>query len=204
MLLGLAPQSPRYTKPQLRTGVSTVIVYCKTSFGYYVGAGDIVAESSTSLIILTAKHVIVHNGGLTCKLNNMGVNLFDGSKEHVKDYTFIPDHDLALLVITNPKIAFPIGGWAIPPDANTSLFIWGHPNGHFWLMSPAVTEDSSEYQRYIKDGTYLVNCHTCGHGDSGGGVYTTDGTLVGIVVARLVKDPDTLIVEPIQPAITYI
>ncbi|HMD03380.1 MAG TPA: serine protease [Candidatus Baltobacteraceae bacterium] len=148
------------------------------------GAGTIVGRSGDgALLVLTAHHVIarvarprvyVHDesGAQTSSA------LWRTGIAHPARVLATSSEDLALLEFW----PYPDDHYALAPVAELDDLphggnIVGHPNGALWTVSP--------YRLLVDDGeTFVVDCPSCGPGDSGGGVFDDAGRLDGIVVTR--------------------
>jgi len=156
-----------------------------------VGAGEIVARRADGvLLVLTARHVIdeiakphvyVREGD---EPGTPFATLWQSRPGRPLDVIALaPDVDLALVAFRPKRFdeyAVATLGDEASPDSGEVI---GDPNSAVWMTSPFRLLAASS-------GTYIVDCHTCGPGDSGGGVFDEQGHLAGIVVRQRV-DPGT-------------
>ncbi|MBD5632948.1 MAG: trypsin-like peptidase domain-containing protein [Candidatus Eremiobacteraeota bacterium] len=158
-----------------------------------VGAGEIVGRRPDGwLVVLTARHVVEKMAEPSVYLREEETpgerfsELWlarDGRTASV--IAEASDADLAL-VSFRPRAA---DAYAVAklvsggtPDSGDVI---GDPNGEMWIASPFhFLESASD--------TYVVECSTCGPGDSGGGVFDDSGRLAGILIKQRV-DPSKIV-----------
>ena len=154
-----------------------------------LGAGEIVGRRGDgSLIVLTARHVVD-------KIDRPLVYLRDGDEpgSRFSDLwqsrrgrpgnvlALSPDADLALVTF-RPRYADTYAIATLSDESRPSDGeILGDPNGVLWTTSPfRFLEAAAD--------TFVVDCVTCGPGDSGGGAFDYRGRLTGILIRQRV-DP---------------
>jgi hypothetical protein len=150
----------------------TVIVGTRTpdSTGY-LGAGVIVAARDGLLTIVTAKHIVAHDG-----------RRFVVFREGIGRYAarVVPDgeHDLALVFVRAlPGVSYRVAHVAAVTFSNGQRFIvMGHPGEGSWVASPGLAQGHSQ--------TTLLFCPTCDRGDSGAGAFDRAGVLRGLIVSK--------------------
>lgn len=151
----------------------TVIVSTRTSLHTaYMGAGVIVAVDRRRIKILTAKHIIAHNGEKFVIFPDHTVR---------KALRVVParDRDLALVYVRAPLKKYTSARLAAQTFASGDHFIvMGHPGAQSWTASAGVAE------RHLR--TTLLFCPSCAKGDSGAGAFDRSGLLHGIVVRKAI------------------
>ena len=170
---------------------SAVMVLAKAGSGYAIGAGVVVGVSGSHVRVLTARHV-VQSDDLRVALDGV---LYPGRLAR----TFAP-RDLALIDVVAPAGAM----WAQParagvlPEGGAALAIWGEDASGLELRPARLV--AAAYVQPGFDGAYLaVDCTTCGFGDSGGGVFTSDGRLVGIYSGKFKTSDGTVVAIVAEP-----
>jgi hypothetical protein len=158
-----------------------------------IGAGEIVGRRPNgALLVLTARHVVENIAQPRVYLREdtaPGASFASiwsrtrGRIAHVIAVasdadlalvSFRPQYDDAYAVATLADDGRPAGGDVI-----------GDPNGALWTTSPFAFIESA-------NDTYVVDCATCGPGDSGGGVFDDRGRLAGILVKQRI-DPAKIV-----------
>lgn len=152
----------------------TVIVATRTSdHAGYAGAGVIVAARHGVLTIVTAKHIIAHEGRHFVIFPNYAGRL---AARVVRD----PHHDLALVYVhAVPGISYRVARIARNGFSSGQRFIvMGHPGMMSWYASAGVAEKHLH--------TTLLFCPSCDRGDSGAGAFDAAGLVRGIVVTKAI------------------
>jgi hypothetical protein len=158
-----------------------------------LGAGEIVGERPDGmLLVLTARHVVD-------KLARPSVYLRDARSagaafgelwqthagRRASVVALAPDTDLALVAF-RPRAYDTFAVATLAPSGLPGFgSIVGDPNGALWTTSPF---------RFLErtDDTFVVECATCGPGDSGGGVFDASGRLAGILIRQRI-DPANIV-----------
>jgi hypothetical protein len=86
--------------------------------------------------------------------------------------------DLALLLVpASPRDSITVAPFALEPIAQSGSVV-GAAYGKSWSVSPYryVSADTA--------GSFLIDCATCGPGDSGGGAFDARGRLAGMLVSE--------------------
>jgi Trypsin-like peptidase domain len=152
----------------------TVIVATQTSsHSAYMGAGVIIADRKGMLTILTAKHIIAHQGEhVVVFANHHG--------RYAARVIPAPDADLALIYVrAAPGLKYSvatIGSRSF--NSGETFVVMGHPGAKNWTASPGVAEEHLHET--------LLFCPTCDRGDSGAGAFDKRGRLRGIVVTKAI------------------
>jgi S1-C subfamily serine protease len=158
------------------------------------GAGEIVdRRPDGTLVVVTARHVVEDSKALEVFVRNgatpgIGFDAFaqTGLAHRATLIAYAANVDLALVAFA------PTGrdDYTLAPIATDDIkaapvpgVVIGDPNGSLWTVSPYTFLESQAT-------TFDFDCHTCGPGDSGGGVFNANGELLGIVVQQRVEDED--------------
>ncbi|MBV9272198.1 MAG: trypsin-like peptidase domain-containing protein [Candidatus Eremiobacteraeota bacterium] len=150
----------------------TVMVATRVGGHAFVGAGVIVGVRNGQLQIVTARHVIEHDGEhIVYFTPHLGTR--------VKKVVLSHKDDLALLSVKAiDGVTYSVGRFAKSElQTGTPFVVMGHPGLHAWLASTGLAE---KHQRQT-----LLFCPTCDRGDSGAGVFDRNGGLLGIVVLKV-------------------
>ncbi len=173
-LFALALPATAQTPSRSHDGAVVVVAHGSQNDG--VGAGSVVAVAGNQIRVLTAKHVATF-GPLTVR--------FDGGIEaQAKIVELIPGRDLALIdASVDPAFASslhvaPVGR----PRAEEQVHVWGSGIDGPALEPGAVEPISAELPDGPARSRYALACRLCHEGDSGGGVFASDGTLVGVFI----------------------
>lgn len=169
--------------PDPRT--STVIVQQELAPGWPVqtGAGVIVAASGDTVQILTAAHLFRDQKGqvrtITGVVGFYGKTGGIGETSDIIQIMFSTTADLAVVSVVAPRSPYTVARLAETlPDVGDALVVVGHPQGkQLFVESPAAV-----ISRNVVTYDFAFRCDTCAPGDSGGGVFNSDGALVGIEV----------------------
>ncbi|HYK52109.1 MAG TPA: serine protease [Candidatus Eremiobacteraceae bacterium] len=151
----------------------TVIVYSDNGTVTNIGSGVIVGQRNSSLEIVTAAHVVVGA--------NPRIQLDSGVTLGVVDVDRIAGFDLAVLD-TRPYDGRTESASFGQPSAGEEVHIWGQRLTQRYVESQAsVTDLDPALPEGPADGRFAIDCTTCGHGDSGAGVFDAHGDLLGIL-----------------------
>jgi hypothetical protein len=157
-----------------------------------IGAGEIVGHRPDgTMLVVTARHVVEnisrprvylqadHESGTSF------TSIWQSRGRVARIVEIASDADLALVSFRPTTYdAFAVATLAAddrPGDGD----VIGDPNGALWTTSPFAFVERS-------DDTYVVDCATCGPGDSGGGVFNDRGRLAGILIRQRV-DPTRIV-----------
>jgi hypothetical protein len=157
------------------------------------GSGINLGVKDSTIRILTAWHLVKDGATVT-------VTFPDGDtyKAYASNIRQIDKRDVALISIPPPFRDQPIARLSRVPAYGTAFTGFGHTQNN---MLDKV-DGSLIYSR--DDGTVFAACDKCTYGDSGGGIFTDDGHVFGLMVAltRFVDptQPKILIFEPIPAA----
>jgi len=197
---------PTLASPAERVAVDeTVVVYAANGMQTNIGAGVIVGRRDGALVIATAAHVIaaanvIANGAVRVRLDS-------GEQLNVAEIDRIGGFDLALLKTAS------YDGWISSaalgqPSAGEDVYIWGHRLAQSYVESQAsITDVDPILPEGPADGRFAIECPTCGHGDSGAGVFDSRGRLLGILEgARRDQNGNIVYVEcePVAPIATLL
>jgi len=176
-------------------GDTSCIDQCLESNGCEVwisyGSGVFISNSE----VLTNHHVMEEalnrewtDRGFWGHLNSY-VESYSGTKtlvERVKWYE--EDDDVALIELNNPvsTVFIPPHGATGDLEPLTEVFTIGNPTNFKWTISKGwITNiDSTRFPRGISP-NFIFHSIPTGGGNSGGGVFTFDGKLVGLIAVRL-------------------
>jgi S1-C subfamily serine protease len=143
------------------------------------------------LTIVTAAHVAL--------LAGLHVTTMLGERLGIASVTPVAGYDLAI-VRTEPTRDRYVAASSASAGARAAVVVWGFPLS----ASPTASDGSviATAMAFPDDPTQThlaLDCATCGHGDSGGGVFAADGALLGIVTARWTSRARTVIqAEPLS------
>jgi S1-C subfamily serine protease len=159
-----------------------------------LGAGEIVSRRPDgTLVVLTARHVIESIATPRVYIRNdaePGVEFASFAQgagpRRATVIAYASNVDLALVAfrpLEDDDYAFAaLAADDRPASAKTGVVI-GDPNGFLWTVSRYTFLQNAS-------STFLLDCWTCGPGDSGGGVFNAAGRLVGILVQQRVEFDD--------------
>lgn len=141
-----------------------------------IGSGTIVAQSGTTIRIITAKHVATF-GALTIRFD-------DGTRLAAHLLSAMPDRDLAIIEAEVPiaMLASIHPATIAEPRAQDAIHVWGSGYNGPAFESGAVGRPGADLPDGAARGRYALACELCHEGDSGGGVFDTRGRLVGVYI----------------------
>lgn len=143
-----------------------------------VGSGVILRNDSHGFVILTARHVVRGRTNVTIVLPDSRLAIratrivMAGAEDLALVYAPLHDPRLGLAHFAKADL-----------QTRDKFIVVGHPGKYSWLVSTGVAE------RHIRH-IYLY-CPKCDRGDSGGGVFTMQGALTGIIVSKVFVDAPT-------------
>src|SRR5579862_2857960 len=140
-----------------------------------IGSAVVVSRDAQTLTLATVAHVVVPGRPL---------RILDSSRRafyQVLDVHVVQGYDLALIrVVAQP--GFPVQpaqfAAAQPGEA---IWVWGNPGGTFWTLSSGTVQSASAQIGSDPLPRVTIDCPSCTFGDSGGGVFSPDGKLIGIL-----------------------
>ncbi|MBO5788537.1 MAG: trypsin-like peptidase domain-containing protein, partial [Clostridia bacterium] len=153
--------------------------------GQKAGAGIVWRESEGGLYVLTCAHLLCEEGDIT--VFPFGYTLPQyGEKAQL--IGTLPDYDLALLEIPKtPHLKVAKGGDT--PVSGTAIFALGNPLGKGSAVGYGVI--SAPYEAMGDEGSpqyyHRLDCHL-EKGNSGGGVYDSEGNVVGMVMGKVLGE----------------
>jgi S1-C subfamily serine protease len=161
-----------------------------------IGSGTIISSVEGETLILTASHVVEGSGPLTVEVFRFNLGF-----ERSRDASGFPrklvasivardvDADLAIIRIKG-QLAFPYvarmaSGEDEPPNGTTVTTI-GFDKGEklIGFSTRIKNVERIDLDKGGGDRPFLVTDHPPEHGRSGGGLFRTDGALVGVCVGR--------------------
>lgn len=166
-----------------------------------IGAGVVVASSPHTIRVLTARHVTQGgDGDVTVWIDGIG---YGGTV--VRTFAH---RDLAIvdtLVPEGVRGRVAVALLATHAETDDPIVVWGENDA-----GPRMANASIVSTRYaaLDDAQappmLAIACEQCRHGDSGGGIFSPAGRLIGILVARYVT-PDRHVVaivgEIVEPSL---
>ena len=144
-----------------------------------VGSGVIIRDDARGFAILTARHVVRGRTNVTIVLPDTMLAI------HASRIVISRADDLAMVFtpLHDPRL-HAAGFAAADLQTRDRFVVMGHPGKYSWAASPGVAE------RHIRH-IYLY-CPRCDRGDSGGGVFTMQGRLTGVITSKVLVDAPTL------------
>lgn len=196
LILLLAATAARGTAYDIAL-TSTVLITAPLPNGTAYAAGVIVRDD-TFLFVLTAAHVAQNQ--------DLKILTSGGEQLRVQSVQLFPGHDLALLQTTTASQQYPTPVLAPVTPSADELYLWGFPES----TSPARAVASiSDLSPVLPDGDangrFTIVCESCDHGDSGSGIFTREGRLIGILTAAWKNRRGVvrmIVAEPALPALS--
>lgn len=174
LVLAHALPTGAQTLSRSRDGAVVVVAHGTEADG--IGAGSVVGVAGGEVRIVTAKHVAT--------FGRLAVRFEGGVEAQARIAELVPGRDLALIdASVDPAFASslrvaPVGR----PRADEPVHVWGSGIDGPALEPGAVETLSGELPDGPARSRYALDCRLCHEGDSGGGVFTSDGTLVGVFI----------------------
>ncbi len=160
---------------------SSVSVSVTTSDGNSFGSGTIVGADSTNSYVVTCHHVIED-----AKLNSIMLTFSDGTKKQASFVGSDPKTDVAVLKVEDTT--HPVCNTILNNDqifAGENVYVIGNALGVYdFSVSTGCISQKAERQVTIPNfGTFdvLQTDAPINHGVSGGGMFDSHGTLVGMI-----------------------
>jgi serine protease DegS len=155
----------------------------------YVGSGVILGSDESGSLILTNRHVVDPTYSKDIAATRVGkasiaVTFIDGSIEEAKVWWIAPHGvDLALVTTSDEpgKMPVPRAFAASEPRIGERVFAVGNPHELNWSYTEGVVSGIREKKHGPVRLKILQTQAPINVGNSGGGLYTPDGGLVGIV-----------------------
>jgi hypothetical protein len=181
-------------RPIDRTNDGAVVVLGHPPGQIATGAGTIIAQSGTTIRVVTANHVAV--------FGNLTIRFEDGTEVPATTLVAFPSRDLAVIEASvDPARAETLHAAAVgTPRSNEPVHIWGSGNVGPALESGAIATVGDDLPDGPANGRYALNCDTCHRGDSGGGIFDASGALVGVYVGYFETDTARLSVAEELPS----
>jgi hypothetical protein len=148
------------------------------------GSGISLGVKDSKIRILTAWHLVKDSSTVT-------VTFRDGDtyKAYASNIRQIDKRDVALISIPPPFRNQPVAPLSRVPAYGTAFTGFGQ------TQDDTLDKVDGSLIYAQDDGTVLAACDKCTSGDSGGGIFTNDGQVFGLMVAI------THFVDPTQPKI---
>ncbi|HEV3153265.1 MAG TPA: serine protease [Candidatus Baltobacteraceae bacterium] len=162
-----------------------------------IGSGVVVARAGDVLTLATAAHLV---------RRGLPLQILDESRQdyyHVLGVSVVPGYDLALVQV-RAQDAFPVE----PVEFGTAaagepVWLWGNPGNQFWQFTTGSVLASDAQLPGAGIARHItIDCAACTYGDSGSGVFSQDGKLVGILSSGWQDKAGHLLfvqVEPVTP-----
>ncbi len=172
---------------------STVLITAPLGKVAAYASGVIVADRQT-LVVLTAAHV--------AQLGNLTVITSLGERLAVRATRIISGRDLALVETERASYRYTTPELAPADQVRQDMHLWGFPRSNAPTRSDASI---LSLQPAIPDGNpngrFTIECPSCDHGDSGAGVFTSDGRLVGILTSAWKNAQGVVLMIVVEPAV---
>ena len=165
---------------------STVEVVALAGATEGLGSGVVIGRDGDGVLVLTAKHVAVY-GVPSVRLGG-GAALLPASI-----VALVPQRDLAVLEVRVPDdVAWqiPAPRIGLPPAPGQPLYVIGDGEHGTILEHASLRSVGPMLEDGPARGRFTFACGTCHPGESGAGVFRSDGTLVGIYIGRFRSVPD--------------
>jgi S1-C subfamily serine protease len=154
-----------------------------------IGAGVVVTVQPRRIRVVTARH-IVDNGPVTVWI--------DGRPWAAEIVRTFADRDLAVVEAVDPRLdaehvrAAVVGDLVSP---GSQLYVWGEDEAGLRVENARLVSSAYRPPGRTAQPLVSIDCDACAHGDSGAGIFDTQGELLGILTARYhTRDNRTLAV----------
>lgn len=196
MALATALLAPSAAYADIVTTTENTAVILRSPSNDAFCSGTVIAVDGTDEIIATARHCAV--GGPD------KVQFFDGDIGQVQTFLGSPT-DIMLLMVHSMHRHEHARMSTIPIRRDQSLYVFGMPLSDFWSLSRAYSTTGSlpTHDETWPD-SLRIDCTSCNHGSSGGGVFDTKGRLVGVLVGGRDDAAGHILIEPVQDVIDLI
>ncbi|GAC1651690.1 MAG: hypothetical protein NVS9B12_00270 [Vulcanimicrobiaceae bacterium] len=156
---------------------SVVLVSGSTPSGIRAFASGVIVGTNAGLRVATAAHV--------AKLDDLEVQTQSGESLRVTGSEFISGYDLAVLQTVKTAAQYTPARRALSATNEDSAEVWGYGAQSVPRMVPAVILSISlRFPGSEALPKLAFACDRCEHGDSGAGIFSADGALIGILAAR--------------------
>lgn len=172
-----------------RAQAATVRIRVFEEVGYGVGTGTIIQSNGQELLVLTCGHLFRDTRGET----KIEVDLFYAGQVHTAEGRVIAydakDRDIGLLAIQSslPIQPVPVAPNATPPRNGDSVFSFGCDRGADPSRRDTRLTGINKYNQHLR----LSNLEIAGapiDGRSGGGLFNSQGQLIGVCNAADYND----------------
>lgn len=141
--------------------------------GPSIGAGVIIGNNGGMVRILTAGHI--------ADMTDLQVTFYGGEVETPARAEYDVNSDIGIVYV-RVMYGYPIAPIATAlPVPGAHVTVVGHPLGNLYAHSDASVLG---YYGVAPILTPVLDCDTCQHGDSGGGVFDANGSLVGVISSK--------------------
>lgn len=159
-----------------------------------IGSGVVVGRDGDVLTLATAAHLVESSGAL---------RILDTSRRafyEVIGVRTVPGYDLALIRVRAQR-DFPVQPVAIAPAIpGEPVWVWGNPRDSFWTLSTGTVLDDKASIPAKLSPRVTIDCAACSYGDSGSGVFSSDGKLIGILSAGWRDASGRVLFVEVEPA----
>jgi S1-C subfamily serine protease len=166
---------PRAGAIESRPPASVVLIAGTTGAKAAYGCGVIIGEDRSTVTILTAAH--------TLQIRRATFTTVAGERLRVERTAALEGHDLALVTASRPWRPFEVARFADEPRLGLRVSVWGPIEDEPFTKQDGVVREIDPRVTDAPAGAFAIDCASCGHGDSGTGVFNAREELVGIVVA---------------------
>jgi S1-C subfamily serine protease len=173
--LGAPRIEPRAGATGSRPPASVVLIAGVVGAKSAYGCGVIIGEDRSTVTILTAAH--------TLQMQRPTFTTVAGERLRVERTAAIDGHDLALVTARRPWRPYAVARFADEPRLGLRVSVWGPIEDEPFTQQDAVVREIDPRVTDAPAGAFAIDCASCGHGDSGTGVFNAREELVGIVVA---------------------
>ncbi len=173
--LGVPRIMPRGGATEQGPPASVVLISGVVGAKAAYGCGVIIGEDRSTVTILTAAH--------TLQIQRATFTTVAGERLRVERTAAIDGHDLALVTASRPWRPHTVARFAGEPRVGLRVSVWGPIEDEPFTQQDGVVREMDPRVTDPPAGAFAIDCASCGHGDSGTGVFNAREELVGIVVA---------------------